>query len=356
MKIRNQFIYILILLFCQLAVNAQVNVTARLDTNSMLVGDQIGLELTFSGQAGTKIVWPALADSIISKIEIVDKSKIDTAYSQDKSQLFLRQKLKITSFDSGYYAIPPFRFTYTKPGDTQSQFAETEALLLHVNTVPVNMQQEIKDIKGPLAAPYTFREALPWIIGFILLVGLGYFIYYYLRKRKKQEPIFRAASRPKLPPQQIAFDAFENLRQKKLWQSGRIKEYHSELTDILRIYLLGRFKIHALEMTTDEIMESVQGTIAGSDVKNKLKKILILADLVKFAKLQPLPDEHDASLTDAVNFVRETMQLSPSEISPVEDSNPELKVDHEDAEITEAVNAETSMRYKNDGKEVKDVS
>ncbi len=355
MKNNLKFIYSIILICWQFSGQAQVNVEARLDTNSMLLGDQVNMELSFSGPSGSKVTWPALADSLTDKIEIVDKSKIDTAYSQDKSQMFLRQNLKITSFDSGYWAIPPFRFTYKKTGNSESDFAETDALLLHVNSIPVNMQQEIKDIKGPLSAPYTLREALPWIIGFLLLVGLGYFIYYYIRKRKKEEPLFRISSRPKLPPHQIAFDAFEVLRQKKLWQSGKVKEYHSELTDILRIYLLGRFSIHALEMTTDEIMESISQTSAIETAKELLQKILVLADLVKFAKVKPLPDEHDMSLSNAIEFVKETMHVSGSEGETQTQELQEPQAEEKEIENPVTVAVDNSETDKSDGKEVKDV-
>ena len=138
------------------------------------------------------------------------------------------------------------------------QYTETEALLLGVNSVPVNMEEEIKDIKAPIAAPYTFREALPWIIGLLLSIAIGFAVYFYMKKRKKDEPVFKTTSKPKVPPHRIALDALDNLRHKKVWQSGLIKDYHTELTDIVREYISSRFYIHAHEMTTDEILEALK--------------------------------------------------------------------------------------------------
>ncbi len=100
--------------------------------------------------------------------------------------MFLRQVLRITSWDSGYYAIPPFTFNYKQSGDQLVHFTETDAILLGVSTLPVNMEQEIKDIKPPIEAPYTFREALPWIIGLILAIVVGYFVFYYPEKEEKR--------------------------------------------------------------------------------------------------------------------------------------------------------------------------
>ena len=94
---------------------------------------------------------------------------------------------------------------------------------------------------------------------------------YYLKKRKKAEPVFRAPVKIKLPPHQIALDALENLRNKKLWQSGQIKEYHTELTDIIRDYVYGKFAIHAPELTSDEILNALNYTATNRAGTKKLE-------------------------------------------------------------------------------------
>ncbi|MCD4665148.1 MAG: hypothetical protein K8R68_07735 [Bacteroidales bacterium] len=181
---------------------------------------------------------------------------------------------------------------------------------MQVHTVQVDTTLAIKDIKAPIEAPYTFREALPWIIIFFAVLIIGYFVYYCLKKRKMAEPVFKAPSKPKLPPHQIALDALDNLRLKKLWQSGRIKDYHTELTDIIREYIFGKFNVHAMELTSDEINEAISSTPTNAGVKEKLRQTLLLADFVKFAKFQPTPLEHDASLNNVVDFVKETIHIN----------------------------------------------
>ena len=185
-------------------LNAQIEAHVSLDSNYILVGDQINMTLVVSCPADYMVDWPLLNDTIISAIEILGKSKIDSSYSADKSQLLLKQIIRITSFDSGYYAIPPFQIKYKEAGGQLIQYTETEALLLEVSSVPVNMEEEIKDIKAPIEAPYTFKEALPWIIGLLLSIAIGFAVYYYLRKRKKEEPVFKASTKPKIPPHRIA--------------------------------------------------------------------------------------------------------------------------------------------------------
>lgn len=307
MKVFLKIIISLIFVLFSVNMNAQIEAHVSLDSNFILVGDQINMSLTVSCPEDYIVDWPLLNDTIISAIEILEKSKIDSSYSADKSQLLLKQVIRITSFDSGYYAIPPFQIKYKEPNGLLIQTAETEALLLEVSSVPVNMEEEIKDIKAPLEAPYTFREALPWIIGLLLSILIGFAVYYYMRKRKKAEPVFKTSAKPKIPPHRIALDALDNLRLKKVWQSGLIKDYHTELTDIVRDYISNRFYIHALEMTTDEIMEALNGTATNDQAKQKIHQTFTMADMVKFAKMQPLPLEHDTSLNNAIDFVKETM-------------------------------------------------
>jgi hypothetical protein len=355
MKLIFQITVFVCAIFLHLSVNAQTEATVSLDTNTILVGDQINLHLTFTAPKGTEIQWPKLNDTIIAEIEILEKSKIDSSFSSDKSKITLHQILKITSFDSGYYAIPPFRFNYKKHDDQLVQYTETQAVLLSVHTIPVDTAKEIRDIKKPIAAPFTFREALPWIIGLLLLAGSIYFIMYYLKKRKKAEPVFRAPVKIKFPPHQIALDALEILRNKKLWQNGQIKDYHTELTDIIRDYVYGKFSIHAPELTSDEILTALNYTATNEQARKKLNQTFEVADLVKFAKMQPMPMEHDASLNNAIDFVKETMFLSGP--VPETETIEEITNKAEDPGMSEpeTMTDKTPVIQDNNGKEVKDV-
>jgi hypothetical protein len=319
---------VLIMLFFRLAANGQTEAVAKLDTTDITIGDQIKLHLSFSGPKDIEIAWPQITDTIVSDVEVIDRTGIDTIPG-DNNNLYT-QNLTITSFDSGYYAIPPFRFNYRVKGDTVLHFAETSPLLLGVHTVEVDTTKAFKDIKMPIAAPYTFREALPWILLGLGIILIAYLIFYYLKKKKQDEPVFKAR-KPKLPPHQIAFDALENLRFKKLWQNGKVKEYHTELTDILRTYISEKFGVHALEMTTEEIVESLEPTPVNEQALAKIKETFVLADLVKFAKAQPLPVENDLSLNNAIDFVKETMHIT---LGPVQIPENEKKPEESDKDKT----------------------
>ncbi|MCK4679212.1 MAG: hypothetical protein KAT48_13845 [Bacteroidales bacterium] len=283
--------------------------TAEVNRSSILIGDQINLTLKLAVPASATIVWPDIRDTIIREIEVVTRTKIDTITNEKEEFITYIQTLTITSFDSGYFAVPPFIFLYKTIDEAEYQAIETGALLLEVQTIEVDTSKDIIDIKPPIHVPVSFQEIWPWLVlgllGLLFMLGIIYFI----KKRKKSEPIIQIRKKPVLPPHQIALDALESLKRKKLWQSGKIKSYHTELTDIVRRYIENRFDIQAIEMVTFEILVAMQRTVATDEAKEKLKEMLELADLVKFAKEKPLPDDEEKSMKYAINFINDTIHL-----------------------------------------------
>lgn len=283
--------------------------SAKLDTSNFLIGDQTNLSLNFKYSNRSKIQWPVVKDTILGYIQVLSRSKIDTTVSKDKKWITLHQTLRITSFDSGMYTIPPFRFYFRELPDTTLHFSQTESLILTVHSVKVDTTKAIKPIKGPMSVPITFRELLPWIILAVALAVIAWLVVYYLRKRKKAEPLFQMKPKIRLQPYEIALAELEKVRLKKLWQSGKVKDYHTEVTDIVRRYVEDQFHVMALESTTNEILEGLKRNAAfPAKVMEELLQILTLADLVKFAKAQPLPDENEQSLKFAFDFVNSTIE------------------------------------------------
>jgi hypothetical protein len=304
--------FLLIILFSFSTFAQDIKATATLDSNSINIGQQIKLKLsveyTVNNGKQIKLKWPEISDTIRKEIEIVQQSKVDTIIpdSSDMFRFIQTKTLYITSFDSGYWAIPPFKFIVNN--DTAGVF--TESLLLQVNTIPVDTTLAIKDIKAPYDENYTWLDWLkdnPYIVygtlaGLILLIILIYFI----RKHYKAKPVVVEVAAPKIPAHVTALQKLEKLQNEKLWQEGKLKLYHITLSEIVRQYIEDRFAIQALEQTTDEILFGFRNTAIDEESKTKLKQLLILSDLVKFAKEQPLPNENEQSLTNAFDFVNGT--------------------------------------------------
>ena len=73
-----------------------------------------------------------------------------------------------------------------------------------------------------------------------------------------------------------------------------------------------------MEMTSEEIITNLHHLkFENKQVFNALMQILKLADLVKFAKWEAAPDEHELSLTNAYLFVNETMIDEEPEVTNI---------------------------------------
>ena len=189
--------------------------------------------------------------------------------------------------------------------------AQSQALPFLVNTIAVDTTAAIRDIKGIAKVPLTFKEVLPYLLISIAVVAvialLIWFIVKHERKNKPQKKVVKKA-KPKEKPHITALKELEKLKIKKLWQNGQVKQYYSELTDILRTYIDGRYDINAMEMISSDILKELDTANLPQHLRKELEQTLTIADLVKFAKMEPLPDDHDRCFKQAVDFVQETAE------------------------------------------------
>ena len=298
-----------IFLLMHSSVQAQeVNIQMSLDTNTILIGEQTQLNISYSLPKNLSNQLPQFKDTLNREIEILN-TQIDTLSKPKDDFLKLNYTLTITSFDSGHHVIRPFIIKYNVKNDSIFDLAESNVLLLSVNGIKVDLQGEIKDIKGIIEIPMTFGEIfiryiLP-IVGILLLAGLLFFIYL---RRKKNIPIFQRPKKPLPPPHVEAMQALTKLETEKLWQNNEIKAYYSRLTDILRRYAERRFDFPAQEMVSNEIIGSLRSHIQDEELLSQMEKHLSVADLVKFAKWQALPDECNAIMKWSKDFVTKTQE------------------------------------------------
>jgi hypothetical protein len=232
---------------------------------------------------------------------VLEAGKPDTT-GADNNRISIKQDLLITSFDSALYIIPPFQVV-----DGQDTIL-SNTLVLKVITFPdVDPSKGVTDIKPVMDADFVLSDYYAYIFGIPGALLLFCIIMYIIQKWKKKEPVFTfKAPEPKLPPHVEAISHLDRIKAAKLWQQGKNKEYYSDITDVLRKYILDRFGVFALEMTSDEILSEIYRLSDAHSVHSTLKQILELADLVKFAKYVPLPDDNEITLMNAYLFVNQT--------------------------------------------------
>ena len=308
---RNILKYGVILMFLTLALATEkagaqgVKAFSKADTTAIMIGDQIGFDFGISLPDSFKVQWPFFSDTLVQGIEVIKKMPVDTLRTE--SGTTYSQRFVITGFDSGYYQLPPVRFVFSRGNDTTRYSIETDPVGLKIFVPEVDTTKAFKPIEAPLEEPVTLGEILPWAGLALLIAALVAFAVYYYKRRKQQKPVFGKKEKPLPPPHVVALNKLEELRLAKLWQAGKVKEYHSAITDIMREYIRRRFGFDAPEMTTDELFEELKTKPVNDQAYAKLKNVFELADLVKFAKANPLPLENDQSIFDSIDFVKETM-------------------------------------------------
>lgn len=322
MKILSTLYWMAAILLWTTTANAQqIKATAALDSASILIGDQVTLSLELEKPDYLSMQFPDVAASMPEYIEILRQSPVDTLHLAD-NVIRLVQRTLITSFDSGQYILPQFWFRIDF-GDRIDSIPSNE-LILKVYSFEIDTTRGPTDIKMPYGAPVTLKEATPWILAAFLLMTLLFFGWYYYTRRKKKLPLFQLPVKPTEPPHIIALRALDRVKEEKLWQKDKIKVYYSEVADILRTYIEERYGVQAMEYTSDETLRALKsGAFINEKSMVHLGQILSLADLVKFAKYQPLPDEHNMLLVNAYFFINDT---KPSEsATPAKGSGDEGK-------------------------------
>ncbi|WP_291911669.1 hypothetical protein [Chitinophaga sp. CB10] len=265
-------------------------VHAGVDTTSIRIGEQIKLRLTATIPAeqlkGIRLGFPILPDSL-DHFEVVSRSSVDT--SGDDKLKVLGQTFVITSFDSGHWEIPAMRFEVLQNNSSLADSLYTQPVGIDVGTVAVDTTKAFKPIKSVVAAPWRIWDYWMEITGGMLLVLIIIGIIWYLRTRKKSVP---EVPTPTVTPYELAMQQLKALKEDKVWENGDVKGYYTRLTDILRTYFEHQFGIAALEQTSEELLQNIKPVTKLNQQRDKLRSILAVADLAKFAKLQPSADEH----------------------------------------------------------------
>jgi hypothetical protein len=303
MKIR---LYLLFLLFTTFVFAQQKQVVTSIDTIKNKIGAEFKLSIKTTVDTSSKVIFPKLKN--FGALEVIQSYPIDTVKMDGRYELV--KKYGLTQFDSGRYVIPSIKiFIDSKPFITDS-------LLVEVANVKVDtLKQKMFDIKNIAPADNSIGNWWKYLLILALIIGIGAFIYWYIKKHQKkklEEEIFKT-------PIEKATSLLNNLEKKELWQKGEVKAYYSELTDIARNYIEEAIEIPAMESTTSELIQGLKAasvkkkmTVSQETIEN-LERVLKQADLVKFAKSKPL----DFEITEDRNKIQKAILTLDSSI-PVE--------------------------------------
>jgi hypothetical protein len=288
-------------------VQAQtISVVAYADTTDYLVGDFINYEIEVVTRKNIEVISPSVPDTLTHLELIAREEPISTEDEKSKTTIY---KFIFAGYDSIQAVIPAMTVKYRTAEDTSFKKIITESVVVNIHTVPVSTAEEIKDVKSPITIPYDWKWLLLWIAIALLVIITGYYFYKKYRQKKSEQPVEKQIII--IPPHVKALAALENLDNEQLWQKGFIKDYHSRITEIIRNYFEERFDLPAMELTTTETIHHLNGIKEKEIILDITYDFLSNADLVKFAKFQPLEAVNEEMMKQAKEIIQSTIPQKP---------------------------------------------
>ena len=309
---KNKILHILIFLMAivtpyKYCHSQDVIVDGKIATDTILTGHPFDYSLDIRMPKGYIINWNELKDTLNKSVEVISRSEIKEQPIDNSSDILLTQHLTLASFDTGYVEIPSIGIKYYKSAkDTSVYTSYTDYMYIYVEPAAIDTTMAYRPIKMPIKQNITFEETAPFVGGGIILAGLVLLIIYIIRRSRKKTNTEEEEVKPQIPAIITAREKMAQLKGANLWQSGKYKDYYTNLTGIAREYLEGQFNIDAIEMTSDEILDEVRKIQLDNLIFSKLQNTLITSDLVKFAKAIPSPAENENAFKDINSFIEES--------------------------------------------------
>lgn len=332
------------------AVASDYKATANVDSTTMMAGSQTTLDVDFSGPLMPNSRITIATEEMNPEMEITSQrnSSLSDIGNNRKE---LKESFTVQVFDSGLYTVPPIlcisgedTIICNSPAIRVDPFPLDTANLVMTDSVVSDFK--IHDYSDVAVAEKKFLDFMPdwvmdyfwWIVIAIIIIAVAVFVYMKWLRHGKIPLI--PVKKP-IPPYELAINRLSSLQDQMLWQKGAEKEYYTELTDILRTYLEGRFGINAMEMTTPQIMDAISNNEGISEYTSLINAVLMQADFVKFAKARPLADENQRAFGNVRQFVEVTKPVveekpendeQSSEKSKEADGHIRSKTDNKDSE------------------------
>jgi hypothetical protein len=297
--IKRSVTYLFLLLsFGVFAQNASMRMEVNRD--SAALGEPLNISLIFHNFSST----PLLLDSAFYTKQ---KQKFTLLKSDSLRKVdadIFSTHIYANTYDTGYVVLGPFAAI----NGVDTIFSKPKLIYVSYQNVDMNADEKAAYLNEIVA--FTFWQNTLLILvryGWILIVlALLIFGIYRFIKKKKESVDVEEQLKPALPIHEEFLVLLDTIKAKQLWLNGNIKQHHTEITDAIRNYIAKRYGINALELTSSQTLNLLKRERISTEQKDKLKMLLTLSDLVKFAKEQPTPEENERLIDDAKAFILST--------------------------------------------------
>jgi hypothetical protein len=299
------FISFVFVLSVQFTSAQSPSLKTAVDKRQILIGEQLqySVEASFPANA-YNIGWFNVPDSF-SHFEVVNRGKIDSIESN--GILTCRQTLTLTSFDSGINTIPALAINFDPLANDSTIHLFTDSIPINVSFSPLDSTQTFHDIKSIIEV----KDEVPWLIWagaaalIILLVVLVVYLVKYFKRRKKPASVFNS----KLSPFDEAMQSLDALQKEQLLYKGDVKQFHTRLIDIFKRYLSRKMQKNILNLTSSEVLLSLNDTLLSKADTSLIAGSLRMTDAVKFAKYFPPTSESESALINTKKVIEQIDNL-----------------------------------------------
>lgn len=281
----------LIVLFCLPALNSAgqsesspVIVESEAEPKTITIGDPIELRVRITRAADISLFYPR-EEPDLKPFEILDVRLGQPV--EEGEELITEDVYRVSVYETGSFEIPSIEIAY-ETTDGQQGEVSTEPVEIEVQSVIENPEEEqtIRDLKPPVVLETPLWQRLwPWlaILGAVILVGSAIF---WLMRKRKQRPVVAPPPPPAPPADQVAFEALKALREDRegLLARGDFERFSVKVSGVLRVYLLNRFGLPAIDRTTEETLEALKHMRFSEKTRKTFEEFFVDCDLVKFAR------------------------------------------------------------------------
>jgi hypothetical protein len=282
-----------------------VQLAVAADKTELSAADSVEISLKIEYPEDAQIALPAPGSQLGDFL--VQAQTVDPPHLVAAGRLEIDQHLTLAPSAAGDFTIPALQVSAT--------LADGQPISLQSTAIPVKVTSllteekgkapELRDIEEPLDAPIPLAWKLGGMAAGLLVIGALVW-WVWLRKPK----LIEEPPAPPMPPGQAALARLDALYAQEQLEAGDYRQFHFELSDILREYIERRFSLRAQEQTTDEFLAGLpQQRVFDVPQQLLLQDFLRRSDLVKFAKYAPRPEQSRQAAEACRKFVVETDEV-----------------------------------------------
>ncbi len=285
---------------------ADARIRMEVAATEIHLGDPLAVTLTVEHPEGWTVAWPDSLDVAPFEALRYDRGGEGQASPRSSDRTASAASAAITAFELGELEIPSIAVTATSP-DGATRTLRTDPFAVGVVSVGLDDSGEARDVKGPLAIPRDWRVAAAWAaLALAVAAAAAVGARRMLRPRAERVDVANDSKPPPRPFHELALEALDALEASSLLERDRIEEYHVRISEIVRSYVEGQFRVRALELATSEVVDGLRAVALGAAVASRFGSFLGRCDLVKFAKARPTRGECRELMRRARDLVRDT--------------------------------------------------